>query len=87
MDIHCAQEGDWIRLPKEQFAKACKVRINPTDVLTSGSRAITGFVQYLSPFLVPTALDNLLESSDVVGNIRFSRPTLYVFPGGQGKNG
>ena len=29
-------------------------------------------------------LYNLLESSDVVGNIRFSHPTLYVFPGGQG---
>lgn len=25
-----------------------------------------------------------METSDVVGNIRFSHPTLYVFPGGQG---
>ena len=25
-----------------------------------------------------------MEPSDVVGNIRFSHPTLYVFPGGQG---
>merc|ERR1711992_515968 len=25
-----------------------------------------------------------LTPSDVVGNIRFSHPTLYVFPGGQG---
>lgn len=29
-------------------------------------------------------LNSLLESSEVVGNIRFSHPTLYVFPGGQG---
>lgn len=29
-------------------------------------------------------LQSLLESSEVVGNIRFSHPTLYVFPGGQG---
>lgn len=29
-------------------------------------------------------LYSLLESSEVVGNIRFSHPTLYVFPGGQG---
>jgi hypothetical protein len=29
-------------------------------------------------------LEQLLEPSDVVGNIRFSHPTLYVFPGGQG---
>lgn len=39
---------------------------------------------YLSPMLVPTEVTDLLESSDVVGNIRFSHPTLYVFPGGQG---
>lgn len=34
--------------------------------------------------LNPAALAELMESSDVVGNIRFSHPTLYVFPGGQG---
>lgn len=34
--------------------------------------------------LVPASLNDLMESSDVVGNIRFSHPTLYVFPGGQG---
>jgi len=39
---------------------------------------------YLTPMLVPASLTDLLESSDVVGNIRFSHPTLYVFPGGQG---
>lgn len=39
---------------------------------------------YLSPIVVPTEITDLLESSDVVGNIRFSHPTLYVFPGGQG---
>lgn len=41
-------------------------------------------IDYLSPMLVPASLTDLLESSDVVGNIRFSHPTLYVFPGGQG---
>lgn len=39
---------------------------------------------YLAPMLLPATLNELLESSDVVGNIRFSHPTLYVFPGGQG---
>lgn len=33
---------------------------------------------------MPADIESLLESSDVVGNIRFSHPTLYVFPGGQG---
>ncbi|KAJ0175345.1 hypothetical protein K1T71_009486, partial [Dendrolimus kikuchii] len=39
---------------------------------------------YLDPYIVPASLEQLLVSSDVVGNIRFSHPTLYVFPGGQG---
>lgn len=34
--------------------------------------------------VMPTSLRELLETSDVVGNIRFTHPTLYVFPGGQG---
>ncbi|XP_050293739.1 microtubule-associated protein futsch [Anthonomus grandis grandis] len=84
IDLHCCPEGEWTRLPKEYFTKSCKVRVNPTDVLTTGSPSITSFIKYLEPFLVPTVLEDILESSDVVGNIRFSRPTLYVFPGGQG---
>lgn len=39
---------------------------------------------YLEPYVVPASLDQLLVPSEVVGNIRFSHPTLYVFPGGQG---
>lgn len=84
VDLHCSPEGDWTRLPKESFAKSCKVRVNPVDVLTSGSPSITNFLNYVSPFLVPVDVETLLECSDVVGNIRFSHPTLYIFPGGQG---
>ncbi|KAK5649408.1 hypothetical protein RI129_000437 [Pyrocoelia pectoralis] len=73
LDIHCSI-----------LYKNCKLRLNPDDVLTSGSPAIVNFLNYISPFLIPTDIEMLLESSDVVGNIRFSHPTLYVFPGGQG---
>ena len=38
----------------------------------------------LDPLLVPQSIQQQLPPSDVVGNIRFSHPTLYVFPGGQG---
>lgn len=84
IDIHCSPEGDWTRLPKEPFTKFCKLRVNSDDVLSSGSLEINTFLNYISPYLVPAEIENLLESSDVVGNIRFSHPTLYVFPGGQG---
>ncbi|CAG2055407.1 unnamed protein product [Timema podura] len=61
-----------------------RVRVNPDDRLTAGGPAISSFLDYINPFLIPASLEQLLEPSDVVGNIRFSHPTLYVFPGGQG---
>nr|CAD7193832.1 unnamed protein product [Timema douglasi] len=86
VDVHCSPEGDWTtqRLNKETFSRSCKVRVNPDDRLTAGGPAISSFLDYINPFLIPASLEQLLEPSDVVGNIRFSHPTLYVFPGGQG---
>ncbi|KAL0131968.1 hypothetical protein PUN28_000025 [Cardiocondyla obscurior] len=86
VDIHCAGVGDWTtsRLSKEACCRFCRVRVNADDVLTAGVPAITSFTNYIGQYLVPQTLDQLMESSDVVGNIRFSHPTLYVFPGGQG---
>nr|CAD7439837.1 unnamed protein product [Timema bartmani] len=73
-----------IQWNKETFSRSCKVRVNPDDRLTAGGPAISSFLDYINPFLIPASLEQLLEPSDVVGNIRFSHPTLYVFPGGQG---
>ncbi|XP_011693269.1 PREDICTED: microtubule-associated protein futsch isoform X2 [Wasmannia auropunctata] len=87
VDIHCAGVGDWTtsRLSKEACCRSCRsVRVNPDDVLTAGVPAIMSFTNYIGQYLVPQTLDQLMEPSDVVGNIRFSHPTLYVFPGGQG---
>ncbi|XP_073960514.1 uncharacterized protein [Choristoneura fumiferana] len=86
IDVHCSTSGggEWAKLPEMPFVKHCKIRVNPTDILDTGSQAIKDFIAYLDPYIVPASLDRLLESSDVVGNIRFSHPTLYVFPGGQG---
>ncbi|XP_011299189.1 microtubule-associated protein futsch [Fopius arisanus] len=86
VDINCAAIGEWSvqRLSKEPCTRSCRVRLNPDDVLTAGVPAITSFTNYISQYLVPQALDQLMQPSDVVGNIRFSHPTLYVFPGGQG---
>uniref|UniRef100_T1HAN9 Microtubule-associated protein futsch n=1 Tax=Rhodnius prolixus TaxID=13249 RepID=T1HAN9_RHOPR len=86
VDIHCCQEGDWNNLKpssKDHFSKISTVRLNPNDKMSS-VKAIHDFLDYLSPYIVSASLEELLESSDVVGNIRFSHPTLYVFPGGQG---
>ncbi|XP_028036681.1 microtubule-associated protein futsch [Bombyx mandarina] len=86
IDVHCSTSGggEWGRLPEMPFVKYCKIRVNPTDKLDPSSQAIKDFISYLNPYVVPASLEQLLVSSDVVGNIRFSHPTLYVFPGGQG---
>ncbi|XP_044737028.1 microtubule-associated protein futsch [Chrysoperla carnea] len=84
IDIHCSPEGEWPKLDHEQFVRMCKLKTNPTDVLTAGTPSITNFMKYIEPYVIPMETDTLLESSDVVGNIRFSHPTLYIFPGGQG---
>ncbi|KAF0309128.1 Microtubule-associated protein futsch [Amphibalanus amphitrite] len=83
--IHCPEEGIWRSeaLLKDPVFAASKVSMNPPDGDSSPAQLVA-FRDYLSGFLTPASLEDLLNPSDVVGNIRFSRPTLYVFPGGQG---
>merc|ERR1712170_146512 len=83
--VHCCEEGEWKqdKLQNQSFAKLCKIEINPSAVIEE-SNAIENFISYLEPFLQPQSIQERLPPSDVVGNIRFSHPTLYVFPGGQG---
>merc|ERR1712066_233881 len=83
--VHCCEEGEWKqdKIQHQSFAKLCKVEINPRAVVDE-SKAVTNFISYVEPFLQPQSIQERLPPSDVVGNIRFSHPTLYVFPGGQG---
>lgn len=42
-------------------------------------------LSYLSlQFITQTPVVELLKGADIVGNLRFSRPTAYIFPGGDG---
>merc|ERR1711994_1219219 len=63
--------------------KKWMLMVNP-DSSIKECESIDKFVTYLEPFLQPQSIQERLPPSDVVGNIRFSHPTLYVFPGGQG---
>ncbi|GAB6028543.1 hypothetical protein CHUAL_002690 [Chamberlinius hualienensis] len=83
--VHCASEGDWTtnRINQESTAKLVKAAVNPTDRCTN-LNGIANFVHFLGRYVILQPLEKILEPSDVVGNIRFSRPTLYIFPGGQG---
>lgn len=45
IDIHCSTGGgEWHKLPDMPFVKHCKIRVNPTDILDSGSQAIKDFI-------------------------------------------
>lgn len=45
MDIHCdSTSGLWAALPIKPFAKSCKIRINPIDVLSSESEQVKAFI-------------------------------------------
>merc|ERR1712025_887786 len=83
--VHCCEEGEWKqdKIQQQSFAKLCKIEINPSAVMEE-SNSVENFISYLEPFLQPQSIQERLPPSDVVGNIRFSHPTLYVFPGGQG---
>merc|ERR1712203_815046 len=85
INLHCCEEGNWQQehVDKEQFSEFCQVKMNPPEV-DQKNESINSFISYLEPFLQPQSIQERLPSSDVVGNIRFSHPTLYVFPGGQG---
>lgn len=44
MDIHCdSSSGLWNALPDKHYAKNCKIRINPVDVLNAGSEQVNAF--------------------------------------------
>merc|ERR1712130_223548 len=85
ISVHCCQEGEWKqeKIQQQPFAKLCQVEVNPASQM-SESEAVSQFITYMEPFLQPQSIQERLPPSDVVGNIRFSHPTLYVFPGGQG---
>merc|ERR1712106_522128 len=85
INVHCCQEGDWKqdKIRQQPFAKLCQIEVNPNSEMKE-SNSVAEFISYLEPFLQPQPIQERLPPSDVVGNIRFSHPTLYVFPGGQG---
>lgn len=76
LHVHCSPEGSWSQPP-------VGVSLNPPDIVDhlAGSNHL---LSCLETVLTSPPLTSLLPSSSVVGNIRFRKPTMYVFPGGQG---
>uniref|UniRef100_A0A8D8UBL5 Microtubule-associated protein futsch n=1 Tax=Cacopsylla melanoneura TaxID=428564 RepID=A0A8D8UBL5_9HEMI len=89
INIHASSEGegDWniTKMEKEYFFKMCRITVNSTqNVIPAESTAITSFLNYLNDLVEVQTVEDILPPTQIVGNIRFTHPTLYVFPGGHG---
>lgn len=79
-----AKSSEWTEdhLKKNGLGQLIKVKVNhETEASVDGA---TEFSQWISGQVHYTEVKDLLPSTDVVGNIRFSRPTIYIFPCGHG---
>ena len=84
--LHCLQLSEWKRL-EQQFNRLndnCSFKLNPAseNSMTAGVPGAADLIDFLQES-IPLQQINL-DCSQVVGNIRFSRPTFYVMPSGQG---
>ncbi|GBM32072.1 Microtubule-associated protein futsch, partial [Araneus ventricosus] len=85
INIHCAEVGSWnsASFAEDIFAKVANVAFNPPEKVNHvpGSEHLTSCLEKV---LSPQGLEEIMKASPLVGNIRFNRPTLYLFPAGQG---
>ena len=86
IDVVTHLAGDW---NAGGFAKNIKhVRLNPEKSGSSGGDAIvTGFTKFgsvLASYIAVETVQQLLQGTDVIGVVPFSRPTVNVFQGGNG---
>jgi len=86
IDVATYQIGDW---SAGKLAKSIKrARLIPEKSASSGSDAdVAGFVKFASAVashITVETVPKLLQGTDVIGVVPFTRPTLNVFQGGNG---
>ncbi|XP_021357598.1 microtubule-associated protein 1B-like isoform X2 [Mizuhopecten yessoensis] len=85
MTIYCNAGGEWKNssINKLDVSKSLTLELNPEEKL-SDINGVLQFSTYISSFIHAKTIQQLMRTSDVVGNIRFSKPTLYIFPACEG---
>ncbi|RWS16500.1 Microtubule-associated protein futsch-like protein, partial [Dinothrombium tinctorium] len=83
--LHCAPVGEWIttNFQNQKFSKLANVQLNPADS-SLGVQGAAALLDFFEATLKSLDIENEMLTTPIVGNIRFNRPTLYVFPSGQG---
>jgi len=86
IDVATYAEGNWGAGGLAKFAK--RVRLNPEKSSTSGSGAdasgFTKFASVVASHITIETTQQLLQGTDVIGVVPFSRPTINIFQGGNG---
>lgn len=84
LTIHTLGDLTWGNaISKSDFPTDLRIQLNPSEKMEDFS-GVTQFIAYVSTFVVYTPVTKLLQASEQFGNISFTRPTLYIFPGCQG---
>ena len=83
--INATKDGDWTdtNFAKQPIAKLTKFKFNPEAKLEN-SEELERFAAEVAKRIDATPLSGLLPASDLLGNIRFNNPTMYIFPSCQG---
>lgn len=85
--VLCAfNQGKWTQngLSKQGLSKLKRLVVNPDGGSVETSPLIEKFASYVNPILIFQDITKTLEASNIHGNIRFNRPTMYIFPAGEG---
>ncbi|KAL8577433.1 hypothetical protein ACOMHN_048068 [Nucella lapillus] len=82
--LHTPSPADWTSALKgSDVDRLLKVSINPKPHLDH-VHGVVQFTAYVGNLIRVLPLGSMLQASDVIGNISFTRPVLYIFPGQHG---
>lgn len=84
LTIHTLSDSNWgTSISKADFTNNLRIQLNPPQKLDN-IHGVLQFTAYVGGFLRVVPVTSLLQASEQFGNISFTRPTLYIFPGCQG---
>lgn len=84
LTIHTLADSNWGQcISKADFTNNLRIQLNPPEKLEN-IHGVLQFTAYVGSFVKVVPITSLLQASEQFGNISFTRPTLYIFPGCQG---
>ncbi|CAC5409494.1 Electromotor neuron-associated protein 2,Microtubule-associated protein futsch [Mytilus coruscus] len=86
INFYFSKGGEWKAdsLKKLEVFKNTVVKVSSEEKALDNVHGVLQFTAYIASFINAKTSEDLLRTSDVVGSIRFNKPTLYIFPGSEG---